>query len=35
MWPFHQVMLNGAPQPTRFVSKDEIEAIILPEDCIT
>jgi hypothetical protein len=35
MWPFHQVMLNGAPLPTRFVSKDELEAIILPEDCIT
>jgi hypothetical protein len=31
MWPFHQVMLNGAPLPTRFVSKDELEAIISPE----
>jgi hypothetical protein len=24
-------MLNGAPLPTRFVSKDELEAIIPPE----
>jgi hypothetical protein len=31
MWPFHQVMLNGAPLPTRFVSKDELEAIVSPE----
>jgi hypothetical protein len=31
MWPFHRVMLNGAPLPTRFVSKDELEAIISPE----
>jgi hypothetical protein len=31
IWPFHRVMLNGAPLPTRFVSKDEIEAIIAPE----
>jgi hypothetical protein len=31
MWPFHQVMLNRAPLPTCFVSKDELEAIIPPE----
>ena len=31
MWPFHRVMLNGEPLPTRFVSKDELEAIISPE----
>ena len=31
MWPFHRVMLNGAPLPTRFVSKNELEAIITPE----
>jgi hypothetical protein len=31
MWPFHRIMLNGEPLPTRFVSKDELEAIISPE----
>jgi hypothetical protein len=31
MWPFHQVMLNGAPLPTSFVSKDELKAIVPPE----
>jgi hypothetical protein len=31
MWPFHQVMLNGKPLPTSFVSKDELKATILPE----
>jgi hypothetical protein len=31
MWPFHQVMLNGQPLPTSFVSKDELKATILPE----
>ncbi|MBI2998317.1 MAG: amidohydrolase family protein [Deltaproteobacteria bacterium] len=31
MWPFHSVMLNGEPLPTRFVSKNELEAIISPE----
>ena len=31
MWPFHRVMLNGEPLPTRFVSKNELEAIISPE----
>ena len=28
MWPFHQVMLNGQPLPTSFVSKDELKATI-------
>jgi imidazolonepropionase-like amidohydrolase len=31
MWPFHQVMLNGRPLPTSFVSKDELKATIPPE----
>jgi hypothetical protein len=31
MWPFHQVMLNGQPLPTSFVSKDELKAIIPSE----
>lgn len=31
MWPFHRVMLNGAPLPTEFVSKDELKATIPPE----
>jgi hypothetical protein len=31
MWPFHKVMLNGEPLATSFVSKDELQAIILPE----
>jgi imidazolonepropionase-like amidohydrolase len=31
MWPFHQVMLNGKPLPTSFVSKDELKAVIPPE----
>ncbi|HSF57612.1 MAG TPA: amidohydrolase family protein [Candidatus Binatia bacterium] len=31
MWPFHQVMLNGEPLPTSFVSKDELKATIAPE----
>ena len=31
MWPFHQVMLNGEPLPTSFVSKDEVKAMISPE----
>jgi imidazolonepropionase-like amidohydrolase len=31
MWPFHRVMLNGEPLPTRFVSKSELEATIPPE----
>jgi hypothetical protein len=34
MWPFHRVILNRAPLPTRFVSKDEVEAII-PSEAIT
>jgi imidazolonepropionase-like amidohydrolase len=31
MWPFHTVLLNGAPLPTRFVSKNELEATVSPE----
>jgi hypothetical protein len=31
MWPFHQVMLNGKPLPTSFVSKNELKAVIPPE----
>jgi Amidohydrolase family len=31
MWPFHQVMLNGEPLPTSFVSKSELKATIPPE----
>jgi Amidohydrolase family len=31
MWPFHQVMLNGEPLPTSFVSKDELKATILAD----
>ena len=31
MWPFHQVMLNGKPLPTSFVSKNELKATIAPE----
>jgi len=31
MWPFHQVMLNGDPLPTSFVSKDELKATIPSE----
>jgi hypothetical protein len=31
MWPFHQVLLNGEPLPTSFVSKDELKATISPE----
>ena len=32
MWPFHKVMLNGRELPTSFNSKNEVEAIISPED---
>lgn len=35
MWPFHQVMLNGEPLPTSFVSKDELKAIVSPESIPT
>jgi imidazolonepropionase-like amidohydrolase len=31
MWPFHRVLLNGTPLPTRYVNKSEIEATIAPE----
>jgi hypothetical protein len=30
-WPFHTVLLNGAPLPTRFVSKNGLEATVSPE----
>ena len=35
MWPFHQVMLNGEPLPTSFVSKDELKATIPSEAIAT
>src|SRR5438094_3451151 len=28
IWQFHRVMLSGEPLPTRFVSKDELKAIV-------
>jgi hypothetical protein len=31
MWPFHQVMLNGKPLATSFVSKSELKATIPPD----
>src|SRR3954451_21993594 len=31
LWPFHRVMLNGAPLPTEFISKNELKATIPPE----
>jgi len=31
MWPFHQVMLNGKPLPTSFVSKNELKATVSAE----
>ncbi|MGH6670629.1 MAG: amidohydrolase family protein [Xanthobacteraceae bacterium] len=31
MWPFHRVLLNGKPLPTRYVNKSEIEATVGPE----
>ncbi|MGB7948323.1 MAG: amidohydrolase family protein [Candidatus Binatia bacterium] len=31
MWPFHQVLLNGKPLPTSFVSKEELKATISPD----
>jgi imidazolonepropionase-like amidohydrolase len=31
MWPFHRVLLNGKPLPTRYVNKTEVEATIAPE----
>jgi imidazolonepropionase-like amidohydrolase len=31
MWPFHRVLLNGTPLPTRYVNKSEIEATIAPQ----
>lgn len=31
MWPFHRVLLNGRPLPTRFVDRTELEATIAPE----
>jgi hypothetical protein len=35
MWPFHQVMLNGRPLSTTFVSKKQLEAVIPPEAIAT
>lgn len=35
MWPFHRVLLNGKPLPTSFVSKNQLQATILPEDIAT
>ena len=32
MWPFHRVHLNGAPLPTKFKSKNELEATVSPQD---
>jgi hypothetical protein len=29
-WPFHQVLLNGELLETRYIDKNEIEAIIPP-----
>ena len=31
IWPFHRVYLNGNVLPTRFVSKDALQATIVPE----
>lgn len=31
MWPFHQVMLNGFALPTRFISRNLLEATIPPD----
>jgi imidazolonepropionase-like amidohydrolase len=31
MWPFHRVLLDGKPLPTRYINKTEIEATIAPE----
>jgi imidazolonepropionase-like amidohydrolase len=31
MWPFHRVLLNGKPLPTRYVNKSEVEATITPD----
>jgi imidazolonepropionase-like amidohydrolase len=30
VWPFHRVMLNGEPLPTRFINKTELQATIPP-----
>jgi hypothetical protein len=32
MWSFHRVHLNGAPLPTKFKSKTELEATVSPQD---
>ena len=32
MWPFHRVHLNGAPLPTTYKGKTELEATISPQD---
>ena len=30
-WPFHQVMMNGKPLETTFVSRTELDAVVAPE----
>jgi hypothetical protein len=30
-WPFHQVLLNGRELETRFVSRNELDAVLPPE----
>ena len=31
MWPFHRVMLNGKELETRYIRRNELEAVIPPE----
>ncbi len=31
MWPFHRVLLNGAPLATTYISRNELKAVIPPE----
>jgi hypothetical protein len=35
LWPFHRVMLNGKPLPTRFISRALLEATIPPDAIAT
>jgi hypothetical protein len=30
-WPFHQVLLNGRELETRFISRNELDAIVPPD----